>query len=210
MTKRLVLSVLLAVLTTTAAYAAPSGGDRPAATDGVAPDGSVYHWRSYTRTFAGRGTLEDGRVVRFHFRLSCLGLVFPQKPEGSSGALCGMDYRPSRSKPPVRSFDARFPGASSEAVPRPDVVVSGTTDARVAAVRVVYRDAAGATHDMPVRFSRLVAGSARRNPRGARGSTVGVYTAFIPGEWAASDRLAERERERRRQTRRCRRPEHWI
>jgi hypothetical protein len=191
----LALGVALLALLATLPYAAALPGDQrtPGITidDGVAPDGSPYRWILSERLFVGRGTTPDGRTLRFRFRLPCLDLTFPGLPGRGAAGGCGLPPRGARALP-IQGIDARFLQARSEAVEQPDVVVAGTTAARVARVRVVYTDAAGERHDLPVDFARREAALGSRGVR-----SFGVFTAFVRGDWAARDRLADRERELR-------------
>lgn len=175
------------------ASALPGGWRSPTITvdDGTTPDGSPYRWVGYERVFKGYGTIPDGRRMRFDFRLPCLELTFPELRMRGTGAVCGGPPG-GRWAPPIQSVDARFLRALGVEEEQPDVVVSGTTAARVALVRVVYTDAAGGRHDLPVDFARFEPAGASRAAR-----AFGVFTAFVPGDWAARDRLATRERELR-------------
>jgi hypothetical protein len=179
--------------------------------DGTAPDGSAYRWIVYGGSFAYD---VGGHVVKY--RGYCSGLTFPGKPERVTSVGCA----PSQGTPrfgdalvPFQSFGAKFLQARSEGVQPRDVLLSGTTDPRVHAVRIAYTDATGQRHDLPVdyvRFSgnrvqaaskRLRAAAKRRARKAGKDvrkasadvRPFGVYTAFVPGDWAARDRLAERE-----------------
>lgn len=178
--------------------------------EGTAPDGSRYKWVIYDRTFSATVGLKG-----FGSRLYCLALRFRAKPRRGTGAFCE-SYEGKRlyanSLIPIRSLGAQFLKSSTGR--RPDVMVSGTTDPRVARVRVIYTDSAGSSQDVPVDFARFqgervkaahkaLRAAARRAARksGKRvhrssGSIrpFNTYVAFVPGDWAARDGLAARER----------------
>ena len=178
--------------------------------EGSAPDGSRYKWVIYDRTFSATVGIRG-----FGSRLYCLALRFAVKPRRGAGAVCE-SYEGKRlyagSLIPIHHFGARFLTSSTSG--SPDVMVSGTTDPRVGRVRVVYTDSIGRPHDLRVDFARFAGervkaaqkalrAAARRAARKSRkrvhrpsGSIrpFNTYVAFVPGDWAARDGLAERER----------------
>jgi len=160
---------------------------------GTAPDGSRYRWVGYSRRqadYAAGGQAD---------RLYCVDL----RAAGGSraGASC---WGPGKRLYENAAF-AGGPGAFpyQRGAARPDVLIEGITDARVAKLRVVYTDLAGGRHELAVNHvrvarQRLAAGGSRRARRAVRGiAGFGLFAAFVPADWVARDKLFERERELR-------------
>lgn len=167
---------------------------------GVAPDGSRYEWIGYERRFKGVATRPGGREkLRFDFRLCCTELV----SRANSGQRIPGGCEDVAEKPPAAVGPGAFPFKGDRAAERPDVVISGTTGARVARLRIFYTDLAGERHELPVNHIRVdrserVTRSGKRGRRTARRvSRFGLFAAFVPAGWAARDKLFERERELR-------------
>jgi hypothetical protein len=152
--------------------------------NGRAPDGSRYEWVAYRCEV---DLEEEGLPTRF----KGIGLSFewPGVEGHETGGSCeeGTGRSPDAGVLSSRGVDA-LPSQST-GVAKPDLVVSGSTGPRVHRLRVVYTDAQGQKHDLPVDFARTE-GKLRRLAH--RSEPLGTFVAFIPGDWAARDELQSR------------------
>ena len=151
--------------------------------NGRAPDGSRYEWVAY-------GCMVDlhGEGVPTRFSGFGLSLEWPDSRKKEAGGVCeGKKDRPQPA--PLKSFGVTILPSEFDGVKAPDLLVSGSTGPSVHRVRVIYRDAAGRVHELPVDFERA-AGTLMRRAR--LPEPLGTFVAFIPGSWAARDELGSR------------------
>jgi hypothetical protein len=156
--------------------------------DGVAPDGSRYELTGQREQMRYRIRV-DGRLRRERFDVFCLTLRWPEFPRRAGlGGTCAGRGEPAADTP-YDEFAVRFVQARSEGVASRDVMVAGTADPAVRRVRVVYRDRAGADHELAV-DSHRAAGDLRR--RAGAFEPLLTFVAFLPGEVADADDFASR------------------
>jgi hypothetical protein len=145
---------------------------------GHAPDGSGYEWVAGLST--GVGEFEQSQ---FSPAQLCLGIDWPGHPTRARHFGCSSpgDDRGSMGLHPVQAKD--------EKVDRPDLMMSGETEAKAHDVRVLYTDPAGEQRELPTDFKRID-GELLERAGGKR--PFGVYIAFFTAEQAARDGLPER------------------
>ena len=156
--------------------------------EGVAPDGSRYELTGKRQPMRYRVRV-DGRVRRERFDVFCLALRWPEFPgRAGLGESCAGRGEPAADTP-YDEFAVRYVQTRSERVGARDVLLAGTTDPAVRRVRVIYRDAAGTDHELPV-DSRRVEGELAR--RAGAFEPLLTFVAFLPGEIAQDDGFVRR------------------
>lgn len=154
--------------------------------NGEAPDGSRYEWVAFRRT----ERLRLGVAPRLKTRTMetfCVTFGWADVPRRKSTGGCTSLGGWS---PGVIHMSGRLIRPAADSGQR-DYMVVGDVDPRVGRVRMVYRRPGGERYEMPVDLGR-VDGELLRRVRGDKPFTV--FTAFVPGDLVAADRLDERYR----------------
>jgi hypothetical protein len=152
--------------------------------NGTAPDGSRYEWVAYECRVDLRKEGEPGVF-------DGIGLSFEWPGVRGYEGAGGCEELEGRPGPPkgavggsVHILPSQFHG-----VEHPDLVVSGETGPGVSDVKVFYQEPDGTQHELPVDFAR-VEGKLRELAH--RPEAMGTFVAFLDGDVAARDEVAQR------------------
>jgi hypothetical protein len=163
------------------------GGERGSAVvidNGSAPDGSRYEWVAYGCMIDLRKEGLPGR-----FRGIGLSLEWPGIERQEGGGVCEEATPEPKRDIVLSSHGVQIVPSQFKGVDEPDLVISGSVGPTVHRMRVVYTDANGQRHDLPVDFARV---GARLQQLAGRRQAIGTFTAFVPGARAARDEIESR------------------
>jgi hypothetical protein len=150
--------------------------------NGEAPDGSRYEWVAFRQTKKLGSRSRQPTLEMFCVRFGWADVSLRARTGGCSSTG---GWSPGVVRLTGRLARPATPGGAR------DYLMIGDVDPRVGRLRMFYRPPAGGRRELPVDHARIDGPLLRR--AGGK-EPFAVFSAFIPGEVAAADRLGSRHR----------------